>query len=75
MNCPQPWEGSLSNGGIRGWGRALRWGDRGMGEHFSLVLKHLRSCSQGFFWAVVVRGPGRGGGDRIGQVWGLPGAP
>lgn len=61
MNCPQPWEGSLSNGGKRGWGWALWWGDRGMGEHFSLVLKHLRSCSQGFFWAVVVRGPGRGG--------------
>lgn len=56
-----------------------------MGEHFSLVLKHLRSCSQGFFWAVVVRGPGRGGRgqDRPGlgtsrstviSCWGLTSA-
>lgn len=31
---------------------------------FSLVLKYLQSCSQGFFWAVVVRGPERGGRGR-----------
>lgn len=68
----RPWEGAAcplkskqgaGRGGAPGGGR---------GEGAALFLLHLQRCSQGFFWAVVVRGPGGGagrgggGGARLG---------
>lgn len=69
MSCPQPGEGACQiTGGPEGVGVGLTVGGaRGGGAFvffFFLVLKYLRSCSQGFFWAVVVRGPERGGRGR-----------
>lgn len=61
---PSPGRAVCQIGGQRA-GVGLMVGGALGGGAFSLVLKHLRSCSQGFFWAVLVRGPGRGG---LGEV-------